>query len=119
MGISVKAVTSSDQQQGEALSVLIWVADDQDRELYLDRCVDFCARKGYEIVAVVDQGAGGVWADAQGMVDDGRVGVIVVSGRDQLPADRLPRIEAVADERRAMTRPGASNSVRPQFLRRR
>ncbi len=98
---------------------VIWLADDPEWERYAARCVDYCDRVGYEVVAVISGHAGGSWDDVTGVViRDGRAGVCVVASRDQLPRDRTPRIEVVADERRHVV-PARAIPGRPQFLRRR
>lgn len=100
------------------LRAVIWIADDEEWARYTARCLDYCTRLGYEVAAVVEQRAGGRWEDVYTMVvTDGRAEVVVVASRDQLPRDRVPRIEAVADERRHLV-PTRRDRDRPTFLRR-
>lgn len=99
------------------LRAVIWAAGDDDWERHAARCVDYCARMGYEVVGVVSEAAGGRWADIEHLVlTDGRAEIVVVASRDELPRSRTPRIEAVADERHRLT-PRQVPRGRPGFLR--
>jgi hypothetical protein len=92
---------------------VVWVADTPDWERHTEWCVDYCARKGYVLVAVVQERLGGRYDDgARMMFMDGKADLIVVADYAHLPVDRLPRVELVAQERRRMMpRPA------PRFLR--
>jgi len=120
MGITKAPSTGSETQATErTLRAVIWIAADPEWDRYAGWCVSYCTRKGYDIVAVVDGRAGGRYDDAWQLTRDGRADVIVTPARDHLPADRLPRIEVVAEERRHLVpQEKFRNGVRPQFLRR-
>lgn len=121
MGGKTATLTVRNAKPATGLRAVIWIADDPEWKRHAERCADYCTRLGYEVVAVVAAHAGGTWADVAKLVlTDGRAEVCVVAARDQLPRDRTPRIEAVADERRHLV-PSPRNqrpAVRPQFLRR-
>lgn len=114
---------AAEPESATGVRAVIWIADDPEWKRHAERCADYCTRLGYEVIAVVAAHAGGTWADVVKLVlRDGRAEVCVVAARDQLPRDRTPRIEAVADERRHLAPlPGSWNQrtvIRPQFLRR-
>lgn len=56
------------------------------------RCMDHCRNRGYEFVGIVRS-----WAAAQRMLDERLVAVAVVDQHHDLPADRVPRVEVVAE----------------------
>jgi hypothetical protein len=60
-------------------------------------CLAHVERCGYELVSLVDDPDGHKWPDVVGMVRDGRAEVIVIAGREQLPEDRVPRVEVAED----------------------
>lgn len=96
-----------------ALRAVIYIAaylvGDQELIRWQGLCVEYCRQRGYELVALVtDVRAGRQWADVLRVVHgevDGGAEVIVVPDRSHLPPERVPRIEAVAEERRRMGRP--------------
>lgn len=96
---------------------VIWVADDDDWQRWAARCADYCARRGYQVVAIIHGHAGGRWADVDAYVMAGHADLAVVADRGQLPRDRAHRVESVAEERH---RPEVvqPQTGRPAFLRR-
>lgn len=110
-------MTSNAAGTTESLPAVIWVADDPEWEKYTGQCVEWCCRNDYKIVAVVEERTGGRYEDAQQLITDGRAALVVVAGRDQLPPDRIPRLEVVAEERRRLI-PKQRGPSRPRFLRR-
>lgn len=57
------------------------------------RCLEHVTEHQYHLVGVVAHD----FAAAQRMLDEGKAGVLVVSQRADLPPDRLPRFEVVAE----------------------
>lgn len=83
---------------------------------YTERCADYIQRLGLELKSVVvDDRGGGRWVEAVALLLDGVVEVIVVAERDELPTDRLPRLDVVAEERRRLI---PRQGCRPQLIRR-
>lgn len=82
------------------LRAIIYVAADGDVIRAEAACLEYCERHLYEVVALVhgDHAAelwnGGITA----MLANGGADVVVVWTRSELPAQRLPRIEVVAEE---------------------
>lgn len=121
----VRSNTTSNNQSdrhrdGRQLRAVIWVAVDPEWERHAARCVEYCTRMGYELVGVVSAGAAGQWASIDRMLTEGRAEIVVAAQRDQLPPDRTPRIEVVAehlDQRRLVPELRPERN-RPQFLRR-
>lgn len=101
--------------QQEQQTALIYVrASNLNR--YTDRCAEYCNRLGLRVSAViVDELDGGRWPEAAQMLRDGAVQVLVVADRDELPADRTPRVDVVSEQRR---RPELSQRpvCRPRLL---
>lgn len=101
---------------------VIWVADGDEWERWAERCVDYCTRREYTVVAVVNSRTGGTWADVDQYLRDGHADLAVVADRDQLPRDRPRRVESVAEERHRMdlTVPNqrAWAPTRPEMMRR-
>ncbi len=84
---------------------------------YTDRCADYCNRLGLHLAAVVvDDLGGGRWPEAAQMLIDGRAQVVVVADRDELPQDRTPRVDVVAEQRRRLI-PGQRSQCRPRLVR--
>lgn len=53
---------------------------------YTDRCAEYCNRLGLRLAAVVvDELDGGRWPEVVQLLMDGRVQVVVVADRDELP----------------------------------
>jgi hypothetical protein len=63
-----------------------------DAQRWLETCLEYCARHGYEVIAIAS-----TWADADLMAHE-RDAVVVAGQRDHLPSDRLPRLEVVLEE---------------------
>jgi hypothetical protein len=62
-------------------------------------CGTHVEARGYELVSIVIDGADGAkWPDVLTLLRGDRADVIVVARRDQLPKDRLPRIEVATEE---------------------
>jgi hypothetical protein len=59
-----------------------------------DRCSDLGEAHHLQVVGVIV----GDWAAVLAMLRDGTVTVVIADRRDDLPADREPRIEIVADQ---------------------
>lgn len=97
-------------------TALIYVtAANLDR--YTDRCAEYCNRLGLTLAAVVvDELDGKRWPEAMQMLMDGTVQVVVVADRDELPADRTPRVDVVAEQRRRLV-PGQRVQCRPRLVR--
>lgn len=97
-------------------NALIYVtAANLDR--YTDRCADYCNRLGLRLTAVVvDELDGGRWPEVVRMLTDGTVQVVVVADRDELPADRTPRVDVVAEQRRQLGS-GQRSACRPRLIR--
>jgi hypothetical protein len=110
----------------ESLRAIIWLPDDPEWERYAGWCHAYCKTAHRDIVAIIDARAGGRYIDAMKMFLNGEADVIVTARRDHLPADRLPRVEVVAEERRHVTavernqhhRLHEPRQARPEFLRR-
>lgn len=84
---------------------------------YTDRCADYCNRLGLHLAAVVvDDQDGGRWPEAAQMLIDGRAQVLVVADRDELPPDRTPRVDVVAEQRRRL-HPDQRSHCRPRLVR--
>ncbi|GIJ10710.1 hypothetical protein ACFFMR_18770 [Micromonospora andamanensis] len=83
-------------------TALIYVtAANLDR--YTDRCAEYCNRLGLHLTAVVvDDLDGGRWPEVAQMLMDGTVQVVVVADRDELPTERTPRVDVVAEQRRQL-----------------
>lgn len=88
---------------------VIYVPAGADRAKWIPRCLDHCARHGYRIVAVIDQGP---WEDVRAMLHEGAVDVVVVSRFEHLPPGRLPRMEEAID-----WGPPAGGGRRPRTIR--
>lgn len=71
---------------------IIYVPHD-DMEQCAILCLEYAAQAGYDVQGVVV----GRWRDAQSMALDGAAEVVIVAERSQLPPDRAPRIEVVAE----------------------
>lgn len=107
----------------ECLRAIIWLPDDPEWERYAGWCHDYCETTEREIVAIIDARAGGQFIDAMRMFIGGEADTIVVARRDHLPADRVPRVEVVAEERRHVApatrdQHRQQHEARPKFLRR-
>ncbi len=88
----------------------------QNINRYTDRCAEYCNRRGFTLAAVVvDDLDGGRWPEVVQMVMDGSVEVVVVADRDELPPDRTPRLDVVAEERRHLDPHG--RVCRPRLTR--
>lgn len=73
---------------------IIFVPPGPEVRRWLRACAEHCARRGYAVVAVVSD-----WADVVQLLRDGDAPrVVVVGRRDQLPANRPWRIEAVNEQ---------------------
>lgn len=75
---------------------IIFVPPGRDASVWLRVCAEHCTSRGYRVAAVVSD-----WADVVRMLQDGGIEVVVVGHRDQLPADRPWRVEAVEESRPA------------------
>ncbi len=74
------------------------------RSRHAARCAEDCHRRGLTLGAViVDELHGGRWPDVVQRVMAGEAEVIVVADRDELPPDRTPRLDVVAEERRHLS----------------
>lgn len=83
---------------------------------YTDRCAEYITRLGYNVAAVVvDELDGGRWHEAIDMLITGEAQILVVAERDELPTDRTPRVDVVAEERRRRLVP--DQRCRPRLLR--
>ena len=60
----------------------------------LDRCTQYCAAVGYDVVAVVTDR----WTEVIRYLRAGFAEVVVIADRSRLPSDRTPRIEVVAEQ---------------------
>lgn len=56
------------------------------------RCRRYCESKGYTVVEVVTDADGG-WRYVQAILNARQAEIIVVPSRDDLPPDRVPRLE--------------------------
>lgn len=82
---------------------------------YCPRCADYLNRCGMELTAVViDDGDGRRWPEVATLLANGEVDVVVVATRAELPPDRLPRIDVVAERSRRMI---PDQRCRPRLLR--
>lgn len=63
-----------------------------DPVIWRDRCLTHCLTRGYDIAAVVT-GSLAAWRQVQQMIASGEAQVIVASRLEDLPGERLPRIE--------------------------
>jgi hypothetical protein len=75
---------------------------------WTDACSDYIQRRGYRLAAVV-----GAWRDVIQLVFGDEADVVVVGRRDQLPPDRIPRVDVVVEEDRGE----APNRRRPKRLK--
>jgi hypothetical protein len=85
------------------LRAIIFVPD-EERDRWEARCLEYCDRRGYEVVALV-VGAPDRWNDAMDMMYAHEADVVVVASKDHLPPDRTPRVESSTEEL-PRTRPG-------------
>lgn len=84
---------------------------------YVTRCADYLNRLDLELTAVViDDLNGGRWPEVAAMLLDGSVQVVVVADRDELPPDRTPRVDVVAEQRRRLDL-GQPPACRPRMVR--
>lgn len=79
------------------MRAIIWVPSGNDAERWKRVCVDYCERRGYDIVSVIYVQSDGLaeWRQLAAMADEYEV--LVVGRQDHLPAQRSPRVEVVAD----------------------
>lgn len=95
---------------------IIYVTSDH-LDQYVTRCADYVNRLGLTLAAVVvDDLGGGRWPEVAAMLLDGTVQVVVVADRDELPADRTPRVDVVAEQRRRLDL-GQRSACRPRMVR--
>jgi hypothetical protein len=81
----------------QQLRAIIYVPDDEDRDRWEARCLEYCDRRRYRVVALV-VGGPERWDDAMDMMYAREADVLVVASKMHLPPDRTPRVEAVTDE---------------------
>ena len=77
---------------------------------YAKLCLDYCARRGYDIAGVIR----GDWPAVAAMLATKAVGVVVVARREHLEPDREPRVEVLA-EVAAQSRPILARNRRPRL----
>jgi len=81
------------------LRAVIYLPAGEQMDRWRRTCALHVEARGYELVSIViDEASGERWSSIQALLRDGRVDVIVVARRDQLPPDRLPRIEVASEE---------------------
>lgn len=74
------------------INAVIFVPPTNDAERWLAVCGAYCARHRYQIVAVATS-----YDDAVTMLRNDEASVLVVADRNQLPPNRLPRMEIIAE----------------------
>lgn len=74
------------------VNAVIYVPPSNDSERWLAVCGAYCARHRYQIVAVATD-----WDDVVTLLRRDEAAVAVVANRSQLPADRTPRLEIIAE----------------------
>ncbi len=105
------------QHDHHEVQAIIYVHSD-NLNIHTERCADYIHRLGYALAAVVvDDQDGGRWHEAAGMLLSGDAQVLVVAERDELPPDRLPRVDVVAEERRRRLSPALAQRCRPRLVR--
>lgn len=62
-------------------------------ERWMPQMIRYCHQRGYDIIAVVSD-----WADIWGMLEAQPDTVVVAPLREHVPADRLPRLEVLAEQ---------------------
>lgn len=77
----------------------------RDVDRWRPLCADWCAARGYQLLAVVAEDAAARWGDLLRMLASRQVDVVVVATLADLPPDRAPRVEIVGRGRPAR-RPG-------------
>lgn len=72
-------------------NVVIFAQPDAELMTKIGICTQYCIEAGYEAVAVVR----GAWKEAEACLDSGEAELIVAAGADDVPTQRLPRVEIV------------------------
>jgi hypothetical protein len=81
------------------LRALIYIPGGEQMTRWQRICGQHVEARGYRLVSIVIDDAGGAkWPNVLTLVRAGQADVIVVARRDQLPKDRLPRIEVATEE---------------------
>jgi hypothetical protein len=81
----------------QPLSAVVYVRDGRERPRSLRHAIKYCERMRYTVAGVVVDKTGSGWASAFAMLAVGEAQILVVGLREDLPPDRLPRIEVVAE----------------------
>lgn len=73
---------------------IVYVKTDSGYEADVDRCLDYCARHGYEFRGLIRDDS----AAADRMMSNGETSVVLVPSESYLDPNRKPRIEVVSHE---------------------
>lgn len=82
------------------LLAAIYLLDNEETARWARVCIKWCEQHGYHLVSVVMDATpdGAKWRDIVRMMADGDVDVCVVPRWDQMPRDRVPRVEVIAED---------------------
>jgi hypothetical protein len=95
----------------DVLRAVIYIHGPADVHRWAGLCLAHCTRLGYQVVALVQDEDGHRWNDVGVMLNEHRAEVVVTGGLEQLPPDRVPRIEVAEDQ------PGPPVRRRPTIVR--
>lgn len=97
IGIPDYEESAESDHPGELRSI-IYVRDTADRARWEHAAVDFCEQQHYAVIGlVIGMKDDDRWDDVMGLLLSGAAELVVVAERDQLPPNRTPRIEIVAE----------------------
>lgn len=90
----MKPATDHDSYYRPRAVVFIRTADSIEA---LERCTSYVRQHRYHLVGIITDD----WEAVQRLIENGEAGVVVVDCREDLPYDREPRFEFVAEQPRA------------------
>jgi hypothetical protein len=84
----------------DLILAIIYLLDSPETQRWARVCMDWCERRAYQLVGIVvdETPDGSKWASVVQMLADGSAHVCVVPRWDQMPPDRVPRVEVIAED---------------------
>lgn len=90
-------LTGRAESTPENLRAIIYIHGSSDIHRWAALCLSHCVRLGYQVVSLVEDPDGDRWSSVDAMLHEHRAEVVVTGGLEQLPPNRIPRIEVAED----------------------